>query len=355
MGNKVTNNKQMKEKKISITDIAKSLGVSKTLVSMVINNKGDANGISKATQKRVYAKIKELNYKPNLMARGLRIGKSSTIGLIVSDISNTFYSKIARNVEKYAEEKGYNLITCSTDEDIPREIRLIKMLKDRQVDGIIISSSQKDSAEFEDLAKDNYPFVLIDRYIPGFESNYVGVDNIKGTYDGLMHLVKQGYNKIAVFAITPTYVSSINDRIVGYMKALIDSGLNYNKNYLKEIPFSKLKQVVKEELKKMLHQKNRINAIFAINNNIAVACIECLNEMHAKIPDDIALISFDDIDFFKLTIPTITSVEQPIEEICKHAVDILVNEIENKGKMPKNKKRKVILPTNLLIRRSTIK
>jgi len=168
-----------KKKKISITDIANSLNVSKTLVSMVINNHGNTQGISKATQKRVWEKIKEMNYKPNLIARSLRLGKSNTLGLIVSDISNSFYSKIARNIERYAESKGFNLIISSTDEEISREVRLINMLKDRQVDGLIISSSQIDSSEFDLLNKDNYPFVLIDRYIPSLKSNYVGVDNKK--------------------------------------------------------------------------------------------------------------------------------------------------------------------------------
>ncbi len=344
----------MKEKKNSINDIANSLGVSKTLVSMVINNRGDEYGISKITQKKVWKKVKEVDYKPNLMARSLRLGKSNTIGLIVSDISNSFYSKIARNIERYAEAKGYNLIICSTDEDIPREIRLINMLKDRQVDGIIISSSQKDSAEFDLLIKDKYPFVLIDRYIPGLETNYVGVDNIKGTYDALMHLIKQGYDKIAVFAITPTYITPINDRIVGYMKALMDSGLNYNKNLLKEIPYNNIKHAVKDELKKLLLPKNKINAIFAINNSIAISCIEYFNEMHIKIPEDVALLSFDDIDLFKLTIPTITSVQQPIEEICKQAIDILENQINKNNSNSKYKMQKIILPTNLKIRRSTI-
>ncbi len=345
----------MIEKKISISDIAKSLGVSKTLVSMVINNRGDINGISKKTQKRVWEKVKEVNYKPNMLARGLRLGKSNTIGLIVSDISNTFYSKIARNIERYAEERGYNLIICSTDEDLPRENRMINMLKDRHVDGIIISSSQKESTEFDTLLKENYPFVLIDRYIPALESNYVGVDNIKGTYDGLMHLIHEGYDKIAVFAITPTYISPINDRIVGYMKALMDSGLNYNKNLLKEIPFDNVKKAVKDELKKLVLPKSKINAIFAINNSIAIACIEFFNEMHIKIPDDIALISFDDIDLFKLTIPTITAVEQPIEEICKKATDILIDEISLGRQSSLQEKQRVILPTTLKIRRSTIR
>lgn len=112
----------MAGKKISLSDIAKSLGVSKTLVSMVINNHADEKGISKETQKRVWEKVKELNYKPNMMARGLRLGRSNTIGLIVSDISNPFYSKIARNVENFLDPKGYNIMTCSTDEDIEKEL-----------------------------------------------------------------------------------------------------------------------------------------------------------------------------------------------------------------------------------------
>jgi len=339
-------------KKISLSDIAKSLGVSKTLVSMVINNHADEKGISKETQKRVWEKIKELNYKPNMMARGLRLGRSNTIGLIVSDIANPFYSKIARHIENFFEPKGYNIMICSTDEDVEKEIRLIRMLKDRQADGLIISSSQKNGKEFKTLMEERYPFVLIDRVMPDVKTNSVMVDNFKGAYEAVNHLLKQGYKNIATFSVTPAYVSTINDRVEGYLRAVKDSGLTYGKKFLKEIPFTDVKKSVKTELNSLLHSNEKVNALFAVNNNIAIACLECLNEMKINIPEDLALVCFDDLEAFKFSRPSITAVSQPLEEICKNAVDLLLEDIKNKDRI--QEKRQIKLSTSLVIRRSTV-
>lgn len=341
----------MAKNKISINDIAQSLGVSKTLVSLVLNNKSDVHGISKISQQRVWDKVKELNYKPNLMARSLRLGKSNTIGLIVSDISNTFYSKMARHIEDITEKKGYNLIICSTDEKIDKEIGLIRMLKNRQVDGLIISSSQKNSSDFSSLIKDSFPFVLIDRCIPKLKANYVTVDNTNGAFDAVNHLIKQGYDKVAAFAISPVHVSTINDRINGYLKALQSNKLQYGNSLLKEIPFTSVRESVKKELKKILEGKERANALFAVNNNIAIACLEAFTEMRIRVPDDLALVCFDDIDLFKLTSPSITAVAQPLEEICENAVNLLFNEINNNGTA---EKKHITLSTKLVIRRSSV-
>jgi LacI family transcriptional regulator len=342
----------MTVKKISLNDIAKSLNVSKTLVSMVLNNRADEKGISKDTQKRVWEKIKELNYKPNMMARGLRLGRSNTIGLIVSDISNPFYSKIARYVENFIESKGYNIMICSTDEDIEKEIRLIRMLKDRQTDGLIISSSQKNSKEFKVLLEEKYPFVLIDRVMPDIKTNSVIVDNFKGSYEAVNHLLHQGYKNIAAFAVTPVHVSTINDRIEGYLRAIKDSGMTYGRKFLKEIPFSDVKNSVRNEITALLQSKEKVNALFAVNNNIAIACLECLNDMKVRIPEDIALVCFDDLEVFKFSRPSITAVAQPIEEICKDAVEILLADIVSKDKIVE--KKQIKLPTSLVIRRSTV-
>jgi LacI family transcriptional regulator len=340
----------MSGKKISLSDIAKSLGVSKTLVSMVINNHADEKGISKDTQKRVWAKIKECNYKPNMMARGLRLGRSNTIGLIVSDISNPFYSKIARHIENFIEPKGYNIMICSTDEDVEKEIRLIRMLRDRQTDGLIISTSQKNSKEIKVLLEEKYPFVLIDRAMPDVKTNSVIVDNFKGAHHAVTHLLQQGYMNIAALAVTPLYISTINDRVEGYLRALKDFGMTYGKAYLKEIPFTNVKNSVKKELSALLNSKEKINALFAVNNNIAMACLECLNDMKVRVPEDIALVCFDDLDLFKFSRPSITAVAQPIEEICKNAVDILLENIKDDS----FEKSQVKLPTTLIIRRSTV-
>jgi len=343
----------MTVKKISLSDIAKSLGVSKTLVSMVINNHADEKGISKETQKRVWEKVKELNYKPNMMARGLRLGRSNTIGFIVCDISNPFYSVVARYLENFLEAKGYSIIICSSDEDIEKELRLIRMLKDRQVDGLIISSTQKDGKEFQSLLDENFPFVLIDRKMNDINANSVIVDNHKGAYEGVTHLLNQGFKNIATFAITPIHVTTINDRIEGYLDAIKDFGLTPDKNLIKEIPFSDVKKHVEIELKSLLKPNKKIDAIFAVNNIIAIACLECLNEMKVKIPEDIALICFDDLSIFKISRPSITAIFQPLEEICKNTVEMLLEEITTKDKVIEKKQMK--LPTILKIRNSTLK
>jgi LacI family transcriptional regulator len=341
------------KKKISLQDIAESLGVSKSLVSMVLNNKAQENGISKTTQQRVWEKIKELDYKPNMMARGLRMGRSNTIGLIVSDISNPFYSKIARHVEDFLEEKGYSLIICSTDEDIEKELKLIRMLKDRQTDGLIISTSQKSDSEFKAMLEEKYPFVLIDRAMPNILANTVAVNNYKGAYEAVSHLILQGYRQISAFAVTPVHVSSINHRIEGYYKALRDHGLTYGKRLMAEIPFDDIKNSVRKELKNMLSGPNKIDAIFAVNGHIAIACLESLHEMKVRIPEDIALLCFDDLEFFKFNNPSITAVAQPIEELAVNAAQILISELKSKDEA--FSKKNIELSTTLNIRRSTIK
>jgi len=333
---------------VSLSDIANALGVSKTLVSMVLNNKADASGISKQTQKRVLKYAKEMNYKPNLMARGLRMGVTNTIGLVVSDIANPFYSKMARFMEDKLSKENYHLVICSTDEDMEKEKKIIRLMREKQFDGIIISSSQKKSDDFKQLIREDYPFVLIDRKVRGVRTNFVGIDNYDSTCHAMQHLIKAGYKKIAAFAVSPAYVSSIKERISGYQAALKDAGLINPEKLLIEIPFDEVKQSVKKEIIKLTQPDSKIDALFAINNNIAVACLEAFHDLEIKVPQDLAFIAFDDIDAFKLTTPQVTAIDQPLEEICSHAVRILMNEINK----PKKVKKEVILEPTLIIRES---
>lgn len=338
-------------KRVSISDIAQSLGVSKTLVSLVLNDKSSAFGISKETQRKVLEKVKELNYKPNLMARNLRLGKTNTLGLIVSDISNPFYSRIARYIEDIAELHGYNLFICSTDEKVSKEIALTKMLRDRQVDGLILSSSQKDGEELLQILGENFPLVLIDRFINGFDANYISVDNFKGSYYAVEHLIKQKRKRIAAFAISPIHVSTISDRVQGYLQALRDNEQSYGSEFLIEIPFNNVKEAVYEYMKKLTVGSKKIDGLFAINNNIALACLEYINEEKISVPSDLSLVCFDDVDLFKLTNPTITSVAQPLEEMCTSAMEMLFDSIQSKTQ---KEKKHIVLPTKLIIRRSTV-
>ena len=335
-------------KKKSLSDIAKSLNVSKTLVSFVLNDQGDKNGISSKTQKIVLERAKEMNYKPNHMARGLRLGKTQTLGLIVADISNTFYAKMAKKIEEVANQHHYNLIFCSSDENPEKEIELINMLKERQVDGIIVSTTQKNGAVFSWLKKENYPFVLIDRKLPKLSTNFAGVDNFTGAYEATEQLIKNGHQKIGLLKISPSYLSTIADRERGYRSALKDNGMRCNNKLIRTINCSDIRQQVRAVLSELLEPPYKIDALFSVNNNITVACMEYLNEMNISIPLDVAIVSFDDIDLFRLSCPTITAVAQPIEEIGEFAVNILLDEINGLT----TDKKQVILPVKLIKRRS---
>jgi len=336
-------------KKVSLADVAKSLGVSKTLVSLVLNDKGDEKGINKDTQKRVREKVKELNYKPNQFARGLRVGKSNTIGLVVADISNSFYAKMCRSIEDNCTANGYNLIICSSDENPEKESELIQMLIDRQVDGLIISTTQKNNKDISLLKKNDFPFVLIDRNIPKIETNYVGVENRLGAKNIVEHLIKLGNKKIGHLTVSPSHLSSLKERTAGYKEALKENGIRIDNSLIREISFANIKEDVSKELKDLMSPPQSINSLFVANNNIAIACIEFLKEMNIKIPQDIALVSFDDIDAFKLCYPPITAVLQPIAKMGEEAVNILIENIKNNENF---KYKQVSLPNQLQIRRS---
>lgn len=182
-------------KKASLNDIASALNVSETLVSFVLNGHGDAKKIGKKTQQKVLETARKLNYTPNQLARGLRTGKTHVIGLIVADISNIFYAKIAREIEKNALLHHYTLIICSSDENPEAEIKLIKILQEKQVDGMIISTCQKNARVFRDLKTAKMPFVLLDRKIPRLQSNYVGSDNFNGAFNATQKLLEEGFQK----------------------------------------------------------------------------------------------------------------------------------------------------------------
>ena len=340
-------------KKVSIDDIAKSLGVSKTLVSLVLNDKADKHGISLETQKRVKAKIKELNYHPNVLARGFRMGKTNTIGVLVSDISNRFYSRIARSIEDLAWSHGYTVIICSTDEDINKENEQIRLLRDRKLDGLIISTSQDTPELFNKLVESGLPHVLIDRTFEGMHSPCVSVDNFAGGRMAARHLLHQGYRKIAVFGITPDHISTINDRIMGFQSALAEEGVSIPPQWVIKTPFGEMDNTIKEKLQQFYQAGTMPEAIFTLNNNLTSACMLNLRKLSIDIPRQVAIMGFDDVSFFSFTKPSISVIAQPIERISEVAFDLLLRQIEG-SKISENEKS-VKLPVDIIIRESTVK
>lgn len=340
-------------RKTQLSDIAKSLGVSKTLVSLVINNKGDSHGISPETQKKVREKIMELNYQPDVLARGFRIGKTNTIGLIVSDISNRFYARIARNIEDYAWQHGHSVVICSTDEIIDKELKQIRLLRDRKVDGLIISSSQENADFLNELNASGLPHVLIDRTFEQMQSPSVSVDNFGGAKMAINHLIEQGIRKIGIISISPEHISTIRDRIQGFESALAEAEISIPPEWMIRAPFGSIEQAVQDGLSAIYYSGNLPQAIFTLNNNLTTFCLKHLRERSVKIPVEIALIGFDDVSYFEFTQPSISAIAQPIDKICEHAFDLLFRQIE-KQEIP-FEERSISLPVEIRIRESSVK
>ena len=333
--------------RLQLEDLSKKLGYSKTLISMVLNGKGNQYGISKKTQATVLDAIAKLNYSPNKFAKSLRTGKSYFIGLIVTDIANPFYSTIAKNIESVLFESEYNLMVCSTDESEEREKLLVEMMVNQQgVDGLIVASTFKSSTFYEQARFSKTPIVFIDRIVPLFNANYVVIDNFGGSVNITNHLIKNGSKKIACFAITPLYLSTIEDRINGYRSAIAKSGLKKNDSLIKSITFNGINEDVERSLRELMTSDADVDAIFALNNHIAVSLLKALKKKEFAKLSKVEIACFDDIELFNITDKKVVSVSQPIEEIGKSSSALLLDIISGKQLTKSN----VVLSTELIVR-----
>lgn len=314
---------------------------------MVLNGKGNQYGISKKTQAAVLDAIAKLDYSPNKFAKSLRTGKSYFIGLIVTDISNPFYSTIAKNIESVLFENEYNLMVCSTDENEEREKLLVEMMINQQgVDGLIVASAFKNAAFYEQARFSRTPIVFIDRVVPLHNANYVVTDNYGGAFELVNHLIKKGSKQIACLAITPLHLSTIEDRINGYSQALEKNGIKKDEHLVKAIHFDHIKEDVEKALHELVQQNVKPDAFFALNNHIAVALLQCLKKKEFEKFAKAEIASFDDIELFNITDKKVISVSQPVEEIGKSSSNLLLNIIAGKQTSISN----VVLSTNLILR-----
>ncbi len=339
----------MKAQKVTLSSIASELNVSKTLVSLVLNGKADALAINKDTQRRVLEKARALNYKPNQVARGLRMGQTKTLGLLVADISNPFYARITRTIEHQAEAEGYSLIVCSSDENESRERRLLKMLLDRQVDGIIMTSTMRSTETLSQIVPQGFPLVLFDRNLGNSNHHFVGVDNVKAVQQAIGHLFDTGHENIGFISLTPDHISSLQDRRKGYEAAFAARNKSLNPAHLLQVDYMQLKEKQYELISRFLKEHPEMTALFTANNNLAVACLKSARELGISIPKDLSLITFDDVELFQYTAPALSSIAQPLDEIGKVAVQLVLHQLTETGFAP----RKEILQTTFTIRESS--
>lgn len=310
-------------KKVSIKDIAKELELSITTVSFVINGKSEEMGISEATSSKVLQLIKERDYSPNNAARLLRTGKSNTIGLIVEDLGNYFFGHICKVIELEASKRGYNVFLSSTDNNPKTARELIKKMRNSSVDGIIITPTKEIEDELEKLKEDNIPFVLLDRIVPGVSANSVVLDNFKGAFDLVNHLLINGFHNIGLVTIHSD-MSQMTERERGYFSAMRSTDNNGSKASVLKVKFDDTPIDIIAAMVRFVNDHPDLDALFFATNYLGVSGIEALKQMGKSIPEDLAVVSFDDNDLFRLFTPSITVAAQPITAIAAETIDLLL-------------------------------
>ena len=332
-------------KKITLAYIATQLKVSRTLVSMVLNGKGDENHINRKTQERVLAFARLHNYKPNGMARGLRTGRTNTIGLVIPDISNAFYSKIAFFVEGFASKSNYHVLYCCSYEDKEQEQRQIQLLREKQVDGLIVASMGGNEALFASLQEEGFPLVLIDRFPEEVEVDVVGVNNRDGAFRLIKHAMDEGANVIGVLS-TGQNLREIQERIYGYRQALERKKISYTDELVREVDLNAPDWAQELENTVMELFEQGVDTLFAVNNVLALAVVMILKK-HPQKGIGRNLLCFDDNMVFDLVgDPRVISMKQPIEKMSQRAVDLLVNRMEKGGQ----KVCRIVLDVDMVVR-----
>jgi len=339
------------KKRTLISDIASHLEVSIATVSLVLNGKAKQSRISDAVAQRVLAYVEEVGYKPNQLAKSLRTGKTHVIGLIVEDVSNPFFATVARLIEKQAFERGYRIIYCSTDNNSGKTRELLSMFQERHVDGYIIVPPEGIEDEVSAILREHTPTVLFDRYLPGLATNYIVVNGARGTYEATQHLLAQGFRNIA-FVTTDSTQTQMEERRQGYANALEEHHLPQT---LKRMAVTKDSAQIIADIAAFVREHRACDAIIFSTNYLSIYGLEAISGLGLRIPDDVAVISYDDHDLFRLYTPAITVIAQPVENIAKHVIDILLEELEHRRDKQPLPLQHVVLPATLIIRKSSIR
>ena len=337
--------KKLPLKKITIGEIAKLAQVSRTTISRVLSN---SSFVSKSTRERVLGIIKEKDYKPNIMAQSLRTNRTRTIGLVLADIENPFYSRVAKGVIDAAETKKYNVILCNSNNDIELEERDIKALIGRGIDGLILTTVALKVKTIEYLLDRELPFILIDckLEIPGV--NYVVNDDYYGAKLATDYLIGLGHKKI--FFLGDRKLLSLRERLRGFKDTLSEHKIESSNNF---VPQKFINSHGIYDLDKIIEyvisREDKITAVFAGNDYWAIKTIKAINDKILKVPEDISIIGYDNIEISSMVKVPLTTIKQPKYLLGKLATEQLIEILENGSH---KEIKRIILRPELIIRQS---
>ena len=330
---------------VTLNDIAEMAGVSVSTVSRVLSGKAEQYRISESTCARVERTAGELNYRPNHLARGLRLNKTNTIGLIAPDISNPFFAAIIKRVQSLAHGLGYSLFVCNTDENLDLEIEHVNLLFKNRVDGLIAMPVGQAFHHFADWQEKGLPLVLLDRCFDDFHASSVVVDNYSGAYEAVKHLIEHGHQHIGMIQGLPgTYTNT--ERVRGYRDALRDHGLPVDESLIVGSDFREENGYI--ETKLLLNREVPPTALFATSDLITLGVLQVLDDEGLEVPRDVSVLTFDDFDFAPYLRCPLTAVRQPKGVMGEMAVKLLMGQLRNGDQQA----RRVVLKTRLYARAS---
>jgi LacI family transcriptional regulator len=320
------------QRKVSLKDVAKKVGVSVALVSYVVNGK-EGSRVKPELAEVIRQAVKDLNYQPDQVARSLRLGTTKTIGLIVADVSNPFFGKLARIIQDEASRFGYTVVFGNSDENIDKFSPLIDTFLNRKVDGFIIVPVENAEVELSKIIREKIPIVLLDRSFPGINISHVLLDNFRATFDATNCLIEKGYKSIAMVAFKYS-LNMMHERIRGYQEAMKKSDLTNNISLL-ELKYDATSKEIENSLNGLLLKNKRPEAVLFASSTLTLEGLSFANRNNLKIPDDMAFIGFDGGYFFDLFHSPISYVHQPLEEMGKEAVKILIDLLNGSEKISK--------------------
>jgi LacI family transcriptional regulator len=328
----------------TIHDVAKRAGVAPITVSRVINNSGY---FTEETRERVEQAIAELGYLPNSLARSLRSRRTHTLALIITDITNPFFTTLARGVEDTASAAGYTVIFCNTDESEKKEARYLQVLLQRQVDGFLLVPAQSKPGPIEMLKRRKVPVVALDRRVPGVDVDTVRCDSEQGAYELTQLIISLGHRQIGIIS-GPFGVSTADDRVAGFTRAMQEAGLAIDNDCVLRGEFSQPSGY--EMMRKIISLPLRPTAVLAANNFLTIGAMKAIQETGLDVPDDIALAGFDDLPPSLVAFPFFTVAAQPAYAMGAKATELLLNRLDG----PKVEGyQEILLPIQVNVRRSS--
>lgn len=329
---------------ITIKDIADRAKVSTATVSRALYNSGY---VKEETRREILKIAEELGYKKHKQNKLSKV-KTNAIGVIVSDITNPFFTQVVRGIEDVLNPVGYSLLLCNADENVEKEINYLRVLVNKKVDGIILTSAGGDHKIVREIVKKGMPVVLIDRLIDGLDVDGVVIDNISGAYEGVSHLISEGYRKIGVI-IGPLEIMTAKERFEGYKRALQSAGMEFDEHLVESGEYTR--EGGYRAVKRLLDRAHP-DAIFIINNVMTTGALLALKELKIKIPEEVGIVGFDDLEWAPLMDPPLTTISQPIYTVGSTAAQLLLYRLSKPAVI---KKEVVVLKSKLIVRESSKK